>query len=393
MEIVDKIREQNRKRANRYYDKHRTLISERRKAKRANVEPPKKDDIVEEPYSKSLINKLNDQIAIIEQEINDLKTKSFTTGETIKKIILPENIDYSLDEVKQVIKDNVVNPKSQKTYINNVKNLFDILGSENIFKSLKNYKNVIYKIKTVGTIKDPNKVYSKNSQKQIFQSILKIITLYSMSLSDNAIDAYKHEFEILKVESSQQQEKKKSEIELLNYDDYMKQVEDKFGKDSRQYLTIAMYKVNTFRDDLGELLIVDKPPKILNNEQNYLVVPELKTKNISILLNAYKTVAKYGKETININKEYSKLIRNYIETNKLEYNDFLFNSKTLSKYISNFNKELGLKGYTINTLRKMKVSTGLADANGDAAKILQIAKDAHHHVNTGKNVYNHSLIK
>jgi hypothetical protein len=392
---MDIIREQNRIRARRYYDKHRELISQRRKAKRNDEEPPKKETIVEEPYSRSLINKLNEQIAIIEQEINDLKTKSFTS-ETINnnttKTILPETLTYSLEEAKQVINDNIENIQSRKTYINNTKNLFDILGTDNILKSLKNSKNVIYKIKTIGMIKDPSKRYGVNSLKQIFQFIVKLITLYNMPLSNNAIEAYKNEFEKLKIESVKQQEEKQNQLELLNYDEYMKKVEDHFGKDSREYLTIAMYKVNTFRDDLGELLIVDKEYKRMNEKQNYLIVPELKSKNLSILLNAYKTVKKYGKETININKEYSKLIRNYIETNNLQYNDFLFNAKSLSRYISTFNKKLGLK-YTINTLRKMKVSTGLIEADGDASKILQIAKQAHHHPNTSKNVYNHKLTK
>jgi len=391
---MDIIREQNRIRARRYYDKHRELISQRRKAKRNDEEPPKKETIVEEPYSRSLINKLNEQIAIIEQEINDLKTKSFTS-ETINnntKTILPETLTYSLEEAKQVINDNIENIQSRKTYINNTKNLFDILGTDNILKSLKNSKNVIYKIKTIGMIKDPSKTYGVNSLKQIFQFIVKLITLYNMPLSNNAIEAYKNEFEKLKIESVKQQEEKQNQLELLNYDEYMKKVEDHFGKDSREYLTIAMYKVNTFRDDLGELLIVDKEYKRMNEKQNYLIVPELKSKNLSILLNAYKTVKKYGKETININKEYSKLIRNYIETNNLQYNDFLFNAKSLSRYISTFNKKLGLK-YTINTLRKMKVSTGLIEADGDASKILQIAKQAHHHPNTSKNVYNHKLTK
>ena len=84
------------------------------------------------------------------------------------------------------------------------------------------------------------------------------------------------------------------------------------------------------------------------------------------------------------------MIRNYIDDNNLEYNDFLFNTKSLSKYVSNFNKKLGLN-YTINTIRKMKVSTGLAEADGNASKILEVAKQAHHHPNTTKNVYKHKL--
>ncbi len=107
---MDLIREQNRIRAKRYYDKHRQLISERRKAKRNDEEPPKKETIIEEPYSKAVINKLNDQIATIQQEIDIIKNKSNTN----EKVTLPDKFNYSLDEIIQIISDNIKNEDSKK---------------------------------------------------------------------------------------------------------------------------------------------------------------------------------------------------------------------------------------------------------------------------------------
>jgi hypothetical protein len=146
---------------------------------------------------------------------------------------------------------------------------------------------------------------------------------------------------------------------------------------------------------LGELRIVDAKPKVMNNKKNYILVPRNKSQNISILLNDYKTVLKYGKEVIDFNKKASKLTREYIENNDREYDDFLFPSKSLSSYVSKFNKELGLVGYTINTIRKMKISTSLnsEEAMNDPKIRLQVAKEAHHNPKTSTSVYLHKIKK
>jgi hypothetical protein len=392
MELVEKIREQNRIRARRYYDNHKTLISERRKASRKGDEPPKKEEIVEEPYSKAQLNKLNNEIEIIQQELKKLKTKEINQTPIVQS--KAKKYNYSLGECIELIKENVEAKQSQLSYINQAKQIYDILGTNDLYKSLKQYKQSIYKIKTTSKKTDETSTYSVNSIKQIFQTVLKLITLYNMSLSENAIKEYKDEFDIYKIKSNDQTEKKRNEISLLSYDDYIKKVELAYGKNSREYLTVALYKINTFRDDLGQLLIVPSKPKEINEELNYLIVPQVKTKNVSILLNAYKTQKKYGQEDININKEYSKLIRDYIDVNELSYNDYLFgNVKSLSSYISKFNKKIGLN-ITINTIRKMKVSSALSNEEAlNNPKIrLQVAKQAHHNPSTSLKSYRHKLI-
>ncbi len=385
------IREQNRIRAKRYYDNHRELISQRRKARREGDYEPIDRPPNEIPYSQTVLNKINNEIGIIQQELKKIKQNKKVETNTVNPVnSSPKNYSYTLDETIELIKSNVENVNSQRNYIHSAKNIYDILKTDNLFKSLKNFKKVIYTIKTVSKITDENTGYSVNTIKQLFQTILKLITMYDMKISANARQAYQDEFDIYKIESSNQTEKKKVENELLNFDEYMKLVKSKFGEDSREYLTIALYKVNTFRDDLGNLYIVDEIPKQMNMEINYIVVPKNKNINITILLNAYKTAKKYGQEQIPVNREYSKLIRNYIEKQNLKYNDYLFNTKSLSKYISNFNKKLGLN-YTINTIRKMKISSELStdEAVNNAKLRLKVAKQAHHNPMTSMKVYKH----
>ena len=106
-----------------------------------------------------------------------------------------------------------------------------------------------------------------------------------MPLSENAMKQYKDEFDIYKIMSSNQTEKKKDELELLSFEDYIQKVKDKFGVDSREYLTVSLYKISTFRDDLGSLSIIYKKPIVPSDELNYIIVPNNKSKNLTILLN------------------------------------------------------------------------------------------------------------
>lgn len=398
MELVEKIREQNRIRAKRYYDKHHSLISERRKALRRGDEPPQKESIIEEPYSKTQLNKLNNEIEIIQQELKRLKANpksQIKQAET--KTTEPKKYTYTLEESIQIIKDNIEAKESQKSYINSVKQLYEIIAPKdnNLFKALKRYQYVIGDIQKASKKNDETSSYSINSIKQLFQAIVKLITLYNMPLSEKAIKAYEDIFNIYKIKSNDQTKERKENTTLLFYDDYLKLVEQKFGKNSKQYLIVSIYKINTFRDDLGHLLIVPSKPKQVNEELNYIVVPSNRTQNASILLNTYKTQKKYGKEKIDINKEYSKLIRDYIDINKLSYDDYLFgNAKSLSSYVSKFNKELGLD-ITINTIRKMKISSALnsEEALNNPNIRLQVAKEAHHNPSTSISAYKFKISK
>jgi len=408
MDRLEVIKDQNRKRAQRYYDKHRQEIADRRKELRKSDTPPPKTHIIEEPYSKAQLNKIKDEIAILNQEIEKLKKETqqnkttaptiTTTTATPQPEITIKHFTYSLEEVIEMLKESITLESSLKSYINNTKQLYDILGTDNIMKALtkKNYKDVIYKIETSSQKRNEKKRYSTNSLKGFFQAIHQIVKMYpNFPISKNAQQAYDQKYKLYDQQSRIDTDNKKKTLELLHFEDYSDMVKEKFGETSKQFLIVSIYRINTFRDDLGELRIVDTKPKVMNDKKNYILVPRNKSQNISILLNDYKTVLKYGKEVIYFNKKASKLTREYIENNDREYDDFLFPSKSLSSYVSKFNKELGLVGYTINTIRKMKISTALnsEEAMNDPKIRLQVAQEAHHNPKTSASVYLHKIKK
>ena len=114
-----------------------------------------------------------------------------------------------------------------------------------------------------------------------------------------------------------------------------------------------MYKEVTLRDDFI-LKIVSAIKDANNKKENYIVVP--KRGSLIVIVNNYKTSEKYGEIKVKLSSTLSKLIRNFIEVEKLKPNDYLFGSKNLSQFVTNMNKKIGVQGGGINNYRKMAVS-------------------------------------
>jgi hypothetical protein len=229
--------------------------------------------------------------------------------------------------------------------------------------------------------------------KGLFQVILKIIEFYKMPLSEKAKEAYIEQFELLKIDSTTQTEKKKETIELLDFDEYLKMVKNKFGENSKPFLIVSLFMVSGFRDDF-QMIVLNKQPEIMDKQQNYIIIPSDTRQKVKILLNQYKTVGKYGSEIIEVNKDISKLIRNYITNNNIIFGDNLFKSISLSNYVRKFNREMDLN-YSLNTIRKMVVSSELnaVDAIIDSSKRLKLAKKMHHNASTSVKSYLHTTKK
>jgi hypothetical protein len=101
-------------------------------------------------------------------------------------------------------------------------------------------------------------------------------------------------------------------------------------------------------------LIYNKPSK-LDKNYNYLV---LKDKPYFIF-NKYKTSSKYGTQKIDINKKLKPLLIKYIENNKINENDIVFNNwsnKTFEQKIKKLFNKYTDKIITINILRHSYIS-------------------------------------
>jgi len=313
----EKVKEQNRIRAKRYYENNQAKILERRAEQKKQFleavkcceeqkkeEPPKQPKQTEQPKQKEQLN--------------------------------------------EVIK----NENSQKFYDNNIKTLEHILGTNNFNKSLKDSKSVIYMIETAKQKKYADRVYSTNSKKAIYQSILKLADTLGIKLSKKARADYVNKFEIMNTTSHEQTKEKIQTEELIDFETYKKKVKDHFGETSKELIIVDLYELSGFRDNLNLEVV---PSLLKDNTKNYIVVPSLKSINLKIVLNEYKTSNKYKQDIILIPKILSKEIRKYIEKNEIEYGDYLFGKNKLSSFIRQFNLKLGLN-ITINKLRQMRVS-------------------------------------
>jgi len=311
LEQLQRIKNQNKARAKKYYEAHKEVIAQRRKAKRDEVR------------------------AIVE-----------AAEPTEKLTPAQERKAAALQEVVKVLEEK----KSDPTMKNDIKQLARILGTSNFASAFKKPQLVIKRIEEATQKNDPTKKYSTNSKKSMYQSILKLIDNTPIELPEHLKQHFKTKFDVYKVKSTFQTDERNATTEPMKLDKYLKQVKDTFGEVSKEYLVVALYELSGFRDNL-QLEIMNKPPK--DTSKNYAVVPIDTNKNITILLNKFKTDKTYKEDKIEVNKALSDSIRAYIHQKNLGQGDYLFGKSLLSGFIGKFNKKLGLH-ITINTLRQMR---------------------------------------
>jgi len=233
-----------------------------------------------------------------------------------------------------------------------------------------------------------NKLYSNNSKKAMYQTILTLIRDNKTKVSKKAEEAYKRQFELLNIMSREQTEKKQKEEHVISFDEYLKLIKTAYGEDSKQYLIALLYSFYSFRDDLIlEVIPIEKEARDTN--KNYVVIPSLKSKNCMIILNAYKTSGRYGQDKILLPTNISNLMKQYRLNNSINYYEYLFGDKVLSSFIKYMNDKLNLN-ITINTLRQMKVSETLLE-NDDANTRLKLSKMMKHSPETSKK-YNRVVL-
>jgi len=342
---LQRIKDQNKARAKKYYEAHKEVISQRRKENRIKV-----NKIVEEAQPK---------LPPAEAKKKELRLQ--TVADVIK----------SLEELESNKKD--------KTNINNTKQLINILDITDITKAFINSTKVIKKIENATLQRDKTKKYSLNSKKSMYQTILYLLDNFDITVPDKSRKAYKEKHDVCKVQSYMDSEEANKE-EVMSWDEYLQLVVDKFGKESKQYIIASLYKLSGFRDNL-QLKIVSEDPK--DDKINYIIVPAdhnniiNKRKNCTVILNTYKTGKLYNSDTIKLTKELSDLIRKYMENNNISFGQYLFGVSKLSGYISKFNATLGLH-IAINKLRHMRVSNRFAERDMTAKERVILGEEMKH---------------
>jgi hypothetical protein len=131
------------------------------------------------------------------------------------------------------------------------------------------------------------------------------------------------------------------------------------------------------RDDL-HLKIVANDLYKGEDTNNYLVI---KNNKMVIIIKEFKTNNKYDTIKFLLSSELMKLIQSYMNKNNKTFGDYLFTSNKNTKWVSEMNKKMGLKG-SINLFRKMTISEL---KNASAEDILKLNKKMAHSYQSSLN--------
>jgi hypothetical protein len=335
---IQEIKDQNKARAKKYYDLHKEVISQRRKARRDEIRqviggavppPIQIPQAVPAPVKKKVPKK--------------------PTRDTQITVEIAKEAIKALPNIK---------PNTIKTHITQLNNLVDILDIVDFKKAFLNPKVVIQKIEEATHKHDSSKVYDINSKKTLYASLLKIIDSLSIKLPKKTRQQYEDQFNILKLKSKDKTDEKKEKEEVEDFDEYLKKIKDHYGEVSKEFVIANLYFISGFRDDL-QLAVFPTVTKSARADMknNYIIIPK-DNKNCVLLLNVFKTDGRYSRDEIAIPKQLSDIIKLYKTENNIEYGYYIFGKNKLTGIISKFNKELGMN-ITINTLRQMRVSKKL----------------------------------
>jgi len=116
----------------------------------------------------------------------------------------------------------------------------------------------------------------------------------------------------------------------------------------------SLYNEVTVRDDFHLKLVSSLKGANKDLSEQYLIVPKVGV--LTVIINQYKTIKKYGQIKQSLSVPLSKLVRQYITENELEFGDYLFgHSVHNSDFVSKMNKVIGAPG-SISEFRHMKSS-------------------------------------
>ena len=327
-EKLELIRNGNRERQKRFYEKNKTQILNKKKSDR-------------------------DKIKII--------------NTPIPQVIIPK--EFTLDMVLEVI-SKIETENTRKKYTADLKRVFSLAKLDKFIGSMEEFTAIK---KAVESSK-----YSLSTQRGSIQSILVFIE-HSKIVIDSKVKArYALLLDVAKVKTDDELILRMNNPDnaVITYDEYLKLILDKFELNSKEYLLAMLYREIPCRDNFGSLKIIDSLDEddgvgnfLLRNCEN-------------VILNDYKTKNVYNKVVYDLSSKLSGILLDYIDA--CEIDSVLFpEQKPLSAFVIAMNKKIGLK-ISINTLRKMSVSEFLAKANITAEDRMEQSRKMCHSVGTQK---------
>jgi hypothetical protein len=349
---LERTRRLNRERQKRYYEAHKNELKEIKK----NLYHLGKNKQVEKAQDFEFTDIYPEHKDEDKPEVNQEQTEIQTLSYE-KAVAMLENLPNK-------------NKNSIKKYKNDLKQLMEASGCEDILKCIKRGKTFIKKIEKSKT--KNGLMYSVNTRKGFIQTILFLIDNLNLKVSKALKKTFVTEFEKLKIQSMDETEENKTKEITISFQEYLDLIKNKLGDNSKMFVLISLYNEYTLRDNY-QLKMVDNVPT--NNDDNYIIFPK-NGKNLKLIINHYKTSNKYGSLTLPLSKNLSKLIRAYVKSNQLKIGDYLFGKTLLSTFISEENKKLGVS-IGINEMRHIKVTEELSKIP-NATERLELSKRMAH---------------
>lgn len=264
---------------------------------------------------------------------------------------------YNLETILGLLDNSDMNDKTRIKYKRDITLVFRITGCENLGLCLKTFNKIKTSIENAKQTIDPSKGYAINTKKGYVQSILFVIDKFNIPILDSIKKKYNEWFDVLKIESSEQTQDRKTSPEhaVISFDEYLSKVKSQYGEYSKQFLVASLYNESTLRDNFSGLEILPTQRKNDDSITNFIIVPRSKTQPCKLIINSYKTQKKYGQMVVELSPYLSNLIRKYIANNYLTTQLFNSNKQGLTPFVSTMNKKVGLKG-GISTLRQIKIT-------------------------------------
>ena len=415
---LESIREKNRLRQVKFYEKNKEALNEKKREKYAlgtkalnaknkkngtateivtptapvvdatpaaqprrstRVVPQVTEAVVEAPPKRA--KKVATEAVVVPETVTSTKNVS-TKPKTVKRTVGNQGLFgyVDLSKLKSIDYDQAVaqmdkiifDPENEGTfnkYADDLKTAMRIADITNLVTDLRNQTDVLAKI--------DGSDYAVNSKKGYLQVIIWCIDHFELKIPK---DDYMRRFEAYKVISVEKTKANKTKPLKFTFMQYIEAVEKKWGKDSIMYVISKMYYDIPLRDDFG-LVITDNLDDTLNENDNtnYLYNPIPKKSNnksiikpMSVILHSDKTGKRFGAITIPMSNKLTRLVRSYMTKEKRANGDFLFGRKTLTGIVSPKNKEIDVPG-SITNFRNMKIKefkdSGLWDNAEERAKL------------------------
>ena len=380
---IDEIKAKSRERSKRYYDANKEKIAARRKLQRDarlgapqeemqhDEPPPEPMPIAPVPLAVAPAPKARTRLQAARAQAAPAAPVAVAAIAPVAPVPAANTAQLTLKEAAKIIGESIENVTSRRNYISSLKTVVGIIKCKDLRSCFNNFTKAI---KAIESSKQRNgKDYKVNSKKQMFQSIVKLTELLGIDLSEDALTAYHDKFQEYKILSNDQTQQRKAE-EVMDYKTYLALVKKEYGELSKEFIVASLYYEDGFRDDLQLKIVRTEKGEPLGN---LLVVPDDETKPLRILLQAYKTSARYGPKKVTLSNGLSKLIKQYIAQNEIPFDSYLFGNKSLSRFVSDMNKQMDLK-ITINTLRHMGIASILSRPGLTAAERAKLAKKYNH---------------